>query len=259
MRRIVRLISTCYQLTDYLPSDGAHHASNKSISSPKNGAVRRLPPTPTGSSSTSPTTSFANPEPEPYFDISQRPGHYNADSYSSSVSTDLLKKATAGSANGRRLPLAPNDPYSPTAGRRMISSQFPSDYHTAPQISQTSSSTSSFGGPASHSSHRPPGALPPAVKPYHSQMPESPQNQFSPSADLYNSNYNDSSPYQHTTRYQSQGGYQTSLGVPNSTVPRSSSQADLNTISNYSYASSTHDVSSRPSCMALLLLELLVN
>ncbi|KAF9454394.1 hypothetical protein P691DRAFT_394951 [Macrolepiota fuliginosa MF-IS2] len=74
--------------------------------------VRRLPPTPGSSSSTvaSPTTSFPMPEPEPYFDPSVRPGHYNADSYSSAASSssaELLKKATTSTTPGRRLPITP--------------------------------------------------------------------------------------------------------------------------------------------------------
>ncbi|KAF8887321.1 CNH domain-containing protein [Infundibulicybe gibba] len=83
----------------------------QSTSSSQSGGFRRLPPTPGGSSVTSsPTTSFAMPEPEPYYDqgaTSPRPSHYSVDSYTSAHSTELLRKGTATSTASRRLPSAP--------------------------------------------------------------------------------------------------------------------------------------------------------
>lgn len=107
------------------------------------------------------------PEPEPYYEpsfSSPRPSHYSTDSYaSSSGSTELLKKATAGSANTRRLPPAPrsvngNRPPPPVRG-------LPAD----PRPPKHSDSDVSNGYPSSVSrtpSSRPPGALAPSTPGY---------------------------------------------------------------------------------------------
>lgn len=92
----------------------------------------------------SPTNSFSMPEPEPYFDPA-RAGHYSADSGSS----DLLKKATAGSVNGRRLPQAPVATNgSPGRSTRV---GLPSDVRPAYRM-QRDSSGSNVDSPASANS-----------------------------------------------------------------------------------------------------------
>lgn len=146
--------------------------------SPKLAAVRRLPPTPGGSSSTSsPTNPFAMPEPEPYHEAgAPRHGHYSGDSYASSTaSNDLLRKATAGSASGRRLPPAPatmNGARPSSNGGRPFIPGLPADprppvrvlSHASYESNSSSSTGGSYSSPVSReSSYRPPGALPPSV------------------------------------------------------------------------------------------------
>ncbi|KAF9466176.1 CNH domain-containing protein [Collybia nuda] len=132
---------------------------------------RRLPPTPGGSSATSsPTTPYGMPEPEPYHELgmSQRPGHHSIDSYTPSTgSQDLLRKATAGSTGGRRLPAAPAH----MNGSRLTMTGLPSDPRPPVRVAHTSyesHSSSSTGGSyttsiSRESSYRPPGALPPTI------------------------------------------------------------------------------------------------
>ncbi|KAF8638446.1 hypothetical protein AX17_002203 [Amanita inopinata Kibby_2008] len=90
------------------------------------GAIRRLPPTPTSPPgvTTSPVT-YSMPEPDPYHDpsIPTRPTHYSTDSFGSTTSsTEMRKRATAGSATSRRLPQAPIQPFSPFSDKESISS-----------------------------------------------------------------------------------------------------------------------------------------
>ncbi|KAF5373357.1 hypothetical protein D9615_007366 [Tricholomella constricta] len=143
--------------------------------SPKVNTVRRLPPTPGGSSATpSPTTPFSMPEPEPYHDPGvpspQRPGHYSIDSHSSTASNDLLRKATAGSANGRRLPVAPaqNGGRHPPQG--LPANPRPSARAPSHASYESISSSGGYSSPVSRElSHRPPGALPPTAPGHQAQ------------------------------------------------------------------------------------------
>jgi RHO1 GDP-GTP exchange protein 1/2 len=157
--------------------------------------LRRLPPTPTGSSSksatSSPTNSFAMPEPEPYYEPSlpplpspQRPTYSPVDSYmssSSSGSNDLLRRATA-SANNRRLPQAPNG--TPDGAKPPVP-PLPYEHRPSTQASYDSS-ISSLAGDSYESSltrlptYRPPGALPPTIPGRYSVGGQS------PTYDLYN-------------------------------------------------------------------------
>ncbi|RDB18445.1 Rho1 guanine nucleotide exchange factor 1 [Hypsizygus marmoreus] len=148
------------------------------ITSPKTtSAVRRLPPTPGGSSpKSSPTNAnpFSMPEPELYYEASQpspqRMHHYSTDSYASSTtSNDLLRKATAANAGGRRLPAAPAymNGSRPSGGR---APGLPSDPRPPPRVlshasyDSTSSSSAGYSSPPSReSSYRPPGARPPTI------------------------------------------------------------------------------------------------
>ncbi|KAG6816279.1 hypothetical protein H0H87_007316 [Tephrocybe sp. NHM501043] len=145
-------------------------SSRQQLPSPKTYAGRRLPPTPV-SASASPTNMFSMPEPEPYVEPNvlshHRPNHYSIDSHSSTSSNDLLRKATSGSVNGRRLPTAPshNGGISPV-------SEPPTSHRALSQASYGSSSSSGgYSSPVSReSSYRPSGTLPP-VPPgqYHHQ------------------------------------------------------------------------------------------
>ncbi|KAF8075167.1 CNH domain-containing protein [Lyophyllum atratum] len=148
--------------------------------SPKVNTVRRLPPTPGGASaSSSPTTPLSMPEPDPYHDPGapspQRSGHYSIDSYSSTTSSnDLLRKATAANANGRRLPAAPAHSTVRPGATGLPSNPRP----PARVLSHASyeSSSSGYSSPVSReSSYRPPGALPPtAPGMYNADYPSSP-------------------------------------------------------------------------------------
>ncbi|GLB41616.1 putative CNH domain containing protein [Lyophyllum shimeji] len=137
--------------------------------SPKVNAVRRLPPTPGGSSATSsPTTPLSMPEPDPYYDHGvaspQRPGHFSIDSYSSTSSNELLRKATAGNANGRRLPAAPAQNLARPAAAGLPSNPRPPGRVLSHASYDSSSSSGGYSSPVSReSSYRPPGALPPAA------------------------------------------------------------------------------------------------
>ncbi|KAK2462748.1 hypothetical protein APHAL10511_005266 [Amanita phalloides] len=86
------------------------------------GPIRRLPPTPTTplNMATSPTT-YAMPEPEPYYDHS-RPAHYSTDSYASS------SRLTIGSVTSRKLPQAPVQQFNPYSDRDSISSIHSQNY-----------------------------------------------------------------------------------------------------------------------------------
>ncbi|KAG6909363.1 hypothetical protein DXG01_000802 [Tephrocybe rancida] len=137
--------------------------SRQQLPSPKVNAVRRLPPTPV-SASISPTTMFAMPEPEPYMDPNapsyHRPGHFSVDSHSSTSSNDLLRKATSGSANGRRLPIAPSQNGGMSPGLPATPHRVPS--HTS---YDSGSSSGGYSSPISRdSSYRPPGTLPPVLQ-----------------------------------------------------------------------------------------------
>ncbi|KNZ75187.1 Rho1 guanine nucleotide exchange factor 1 [Termitomyces sp. J132] len=133
--------------------------TRQSIPSPKSSTVRRLPPTPGSSSvsNTSPTHVFAMPEPEPYMDPHHRPGHFRADSHSSTSSNDLRRKVAATNANGRRLPTAPSS----NGG---ASSSFSSGRALSYASYESGSSSGGYSNPVSReSSYRPSGALPPAT------------------------------------------------------------------------------------------------
>jgi hypothetical protein len=125
------------------------------------------------SATSSPTHSFAMPEPEPYHEPSlpplpspQRPSFSPVESYmsSSSGSNDLLRRVTAGSVNSRRLPQAPDGP-STFDGPRPPVPHLPSDSRSSTQASYNSgSSTNGDSYPSSLirlPSYRPPGARPP--------------------------------------------------------------------------------------------------
>ncbi|TFK39742.1 CNH domain-containing protein [Crucibulum laeve] len=173
-------------------------ARMQNSTSPKTGAVRRLPPTPGGSSvASSPTTTLSMPEPEYYYDYTQRPSHYSGDSHtsltsiSSGGSNDLLKKATSASANGRRLPQAPTNgqhsPISPS-GRRSPMPGLPVDPRPASNVSRNTSysSTSTTASFLPTEVYRPPGALSPAVPGGYNNR-HSPSNSYNSSAfDIYN-------------------------------------------------------------------------
>ncbi|KAF8990665.1 hypothetical protein BDQ17DRAFT_1468681 [Cyathus striatus] len=188
-----------YYAQEGLPPTPVHQANSS-----KNSGVRRLPPTP-GSSSSSPTTPISMPIPEPYYDSNspQRPAHYTADSYattisstSTSSSTDLLKKATTGSANGRRLPQAPsgggypNGSQPATNGRPSPLPGLPADPRPTSSPTSPHPSLSRGGGSYSASSggppYRPPGALPPAVPGYQENTPSVGQALSSSGFDIYN-------------------------------------------------------------------------
>lgn len=121
----------------------------------------------------SPTSPWAMPEPEPYYESSssfpnpQRPSYSPVDSYtssSSSASHDLLRRATAGSVNSnRRLPQAPNGTSSD--GARPPVPPLPYEHRG----SYNSSSGSSVDGSSLTRlpSYRPPGALPPSIPGLH--------------------------------------------------------------------------------------------
>ncbi|KAK1225868.1 Rho guanine nucleotide exchange factor [Marasmius sp. AFHP31] len=115
---------------NYPGTNGNHHRNSSSA-----GSVRRLPPTPSSTHSTSSSISsgppMLMPEPDPYYDIhnhpanhaaspSPRPGHLSTDSYSSTSSSGLLRKATVGSGR-RHLPPPPGGviglPSSPSVHR----------------------------------------------------------------------------------------------------------------------------------------------
>jgi hypothetical protein len=194
---------------------------------------RRLPPTPGGSSTTSsPTTSYGMPEPEPYHEpgSSQRPGHHSVDSYTSSTgSHDLLRKATAGSASGRRLPAAP----AYMNGSRPIVPGLPSDPRPPIRVAHTSyesHSSSSTGGGYSNSitrepSYRPPGALSPTA-PGRQDTYSHPSATFNAYDEGRNGNPNIY--YSPLDKYQYQlptPGSSTSLGVP--PIPRKPSREYL--------------------------------
>jgi hypothetical protein len=129
------------------------------------------------SATSSPTHSFAMPEPEPFHEPSlpplpspQRPSYSPTDTYmssSSSGSNDLLRRVTAGSVNNRRLPQAP-DGTSTFDGPRPPVPPIPNDNRSPIQASYNSSV--SFTNDDSHAnslarlpSYRPPGARPPTV------------------------------------------------------------------------------------------------
>lgn len=130
------------------PSPTSSHYPSRSS------GVRRLPPTPGSSSATtSPTTPYSMPEPEPYSYPSARPGHFSTDSYTSTASTssnELLKKATTSSTPGRRLPTTPGQlPGTSSHGRPPLPG-LPSDprpsasHHILPSYPSSSSINSSY-------------------------------------------------------------------------------------------------------------------
>ncbi|KAG6849618.1 hypothetical protein H0H93_006902 [Arthromyces matolae] len=104
------------------------------------------------------------PEPEPYYDSSvpaaHRPGHLSFDSHSSS-SSDLLRKATTGSANSRRLPIAPTQ----NGGSSSPVSPVPSTPHrnVSYMSHDSNSSTGGYSPLSREPSYRPAGTLPPVV------------------------------------------------------------------------------------------------
>ncbi|KAG7094229.1 hypothetical protein E1B28_007835 [Marasmius oreades] len=116
-------VSSRSNVATYTAPNGNHRNSGSS--------VRRLPPTPSSTHSTSTSISslppMQMPEPEAHYDPSsspsptQRSGHISSDSFSSSSSSDLLKRATAGGPR-RNLPAPPGGviglPSSPASGRR---------------------------------------------------------------------------------------------------------------------------------------------
>ncbi|KAG6901533.1 hypothetical protein C0995_010832 [Termitomyces sp. Mi166 len=174
-------------------------ASARDTRQPSN-AVRRLPPTPASSSvsNTSPTNMFAMPEPEPYMDPSAqsyyRPGHFSADSHSSTSSNDLLRKAAATNANGRRLPAAPSSNGGTSSG-------LPPAPHRALSYAsyESGSSSGGYSSPVSHNSYRPPGALPPATPgQYHQEY--SANNMETHSINSDRSYQNPVDPYYHESR-----------------------------------------------------------
>ncbi|KAG6885341.1 hypothetical protein C0993_002970 [Termitomyces sp. T159_Od127] len=147
--------------------------TRQQLSSPSNN-LRRLPPTPGPSSvsNTAPSAVIGMPEPEPYVDIYAQsvhhPGHFRADSHSSTSSNDLLRKAAANNGNSRRLPTAPS-----SSGRTSPSlSPAPHPVLSHPSY-ESASSSGGYSNPVSReSSYRPPGALPPATPgQYHQEYP----------------------------------------------------------------------------------------
>ncbi|KAJ3514155.1 hypothetical protein NLJ89_g2537 [Agrocybe chaxingu] len=141
---------------------------------------RRLPPTPVSVSSSA-TSPFAMPEPDPYYPPgASRPHHlYNSSSYSSFGSSGLVdqgRRATgssSASSTGRRLPQAPGHDNGPTDdGERTpisaIDQQPHPHYHGSNPSFSSSSSFTSYTTNTSNTTdgyYRPPGALAPAVPP----------------------------------------------------------------------------------------------
>ncbi|KAF9269288.1 Dbl homology domain-containing protein [Marasmius fiardii PR-910] len=97
------------------------------------------------------------PEPDTYFDPNssysptQRPGHLSSDSYSSSSSSGLLRRATAGSSSRRNLPAPPGPggivglPASPASGRHSAAGrplEQPQSHHHSHSYSQSYSYSS---------------------------------------------------------------------------------------------------------------------
>jgi len=146
--------------------------------------VRRLPPTPVSptSATSSPTNSFAMPEPEPYHEPMPSPQR-SPDSYmSSSGPNDLLRRATAGSVNNRRLPQAPNGTTFSDGAKPPVP-PFPYENRFSTQASYDASTGLSAGDRHStlltrSPTYRPPGALPPAVPGHYGQ--------HAPAYDTYN-------------------------------------------------------------------------
>ncbi|KAG5653612.1 hypothetical protein H0H81_011984 [Sphagnurus paluster] len=186
-------------------------------------AVRRLPPTPGGSSAAhSPTTPFSMPEPEPYYDSSvyspQRSGHYSGDSYSS-ASNDLLRKATAGSASGRRLPNAPAPAQNGGrhAGHGLPSNPRPPNRVLSHASHESSSSSGGYSSPVSReSSYRPSGTL--------ATMSSGAQNSAEIQSPVYDRNNTDNRSINSDWSYQKPGEY-------NPSVSRSSSAQAYSAIS----------------------------
>lgn len=244
-----------------IPSGGvdAHGTSSRTpsryqqeVPSPK--VPRRLPPTPGGSSTTSsPTTSYGMPEPEPYHEsgTSQRPGHHSGDSYASSTgSHDLLRKATAGSASGRRLPTAPahmngSRPGLPSDPRPSIRVA-----HTSYESHSSSSSTGNYATSISREpSYRPPGALPPTAPGRHDTF-SSLSSTASTAFDAYDpdSRSNYSNGYYAPDKYQYQlptPDSSSSLGIPPPPLPRKPSREYMSSPADEGSQCSYHTQASR--------------